>query len=147
MRRKSFADMNCSVARSLDVVGDPWTLLIVRDLFRRIGRFGDLQASLGIPRNTLTARLNDLVDSGIVQRVEYQSRPPRYDYTLTAKGRALGPVILTLMAWGDQWADKGEPLVVTVERATGRRITPIFVDEQTGIPITDQRFETRAADQ
>ena len=147
MRRKSFAEMNCSVARTLDIVGDPWTLLIVRDLFRRIERFDDLKESLGIARNTLTARLKDLVDNGIVERVEYQANPPRYDYRLTAKGRALGPIILTLMSWGDEWADRGEPLVVTVERATGRRVTPILVDEETGIRVTDSRFETRAANQ
>lgn len=146
MRRKSFADMNCSVARTLDIVGDPWTLLVVRDLFRGIERFDDLQQSLGIARNTLTARLKQLLDNGIVERVEYQPHPPRYDYRLTRKGRALGPVLLSLMAWGDEWGDVGEPLVVTVDRTTGRRVQPVYVDEETGLPITDRRFETRAAD-
>lgn len=132
MKRKSLADMNCSVARALDVVGDPWTLLIVRDVFWGYHRFGEFQERLGIPRNTLTDRLHTLVESGVLDKIPYQDNPERFEYRLTDKGRALSPVIITLLQWGDEWSDVGEPPVRLVDRDTGRPLTLSLYDEATG---------------
>lgn len=137
MRRKSYAEMNCSVARALDVVGDPWTLLVVRDLFWGYHRFDEIQRRLGIARNTLTDRLGVLVEHGIAERVSYQDNPERFEYLLTPKGRALQPVIITLLAWGDEWSGIEEPPVHLVVKSTGRRVTPVLVDADTGTPLRE----------
>ena len=104
MERTSFAEMRCSLARSLDLIGDWWSPLIVRDLFLGVVRFDDLVEDLGISRNLLTRRLKALVDGGVVERNAYQLRPARYEYRLTAAGRELVPVMLALPEWGDRWA-------------------------------------------
>lgn len=132
MKRKSYSDMNCSVAQALEVVGDPWTLLVVRDVMFGFHRFNDLQERLGIARNTLTARLTTLVADGVLDKVAYQDNPERFEYRLTAKGRALSPVIVTLMQWGDEWSDLPEPPVRLVEEASGRRLDPVLVDRTSG---------------
>ncbi|PWR20560.1 winged helix-turn-helix transcriptional regulator [Zavarzinia compransoris] len=113
MQRTSFARMQCSLARGLDVVGDGWTLLILRDLFLGLDRFDDLVADLGISRNLLTRRLTQLIDSGIVERRAYARRPLRYAYSLSPAGLDLVPAILALTAWGERWARpaEGSPLV------------------------------------
>ena len=103
MRRRTFDDMDCSVARALDIVGEWWTLLILRDAFVGVRRFDDFHRRLGISRNVLTTRLDLLVEHGIFQRVQYQDRPPRDEYRLTEKGAALWPVINALRQWGDTW--------------------------------------------
>ena len=101
---------DCSIQRTLDVIGDRWTLLILRDVFRGVRRFSRIQDDLGIARNLLTDRLATLVDAGIVEKVPYQERPVRHEYCLTEKGRALSPVLLALMRWGDSWCgDDGAP--------------------------------------
>jgi DNA-binding HxlR family transcriptional regulator len=108
--------MNCSVARTLDIVGEWWTLLIVRDIMMGQHRFEGIQADLGIARNILSDRLNTLVAHEIVDRVKYMDHPERFEYRLTAKGRDLFPVIAALMAWGDRWASpEGPPLVLRHE--------------------------------
>jgi DNA-binding HxlR family transcriptional regulator len=113
MQRTSFEDMNCSIARTLHVVGEWWSLLIVRDAFLGVTKFDDFQARLAISRNILTQRLNHLVDNEILQRVPYQQHPPRFEYRLTDKGRDLFHVITALRQWGDRWAaPDGEPLTV-----------------------------------
>jgi DNA-binding HxlR family transcriptional regulator len=100
--RVSFADMTCSIARTLDVVGDRWTLLILRDVFRGIHRFDGFLESLPIARNVLADRLGHLVERGVLRREQYAEHPPRYEYRLTRRGRELYPVLLALMDWGDQ---------------------------------------------
>lgn len=137
MKRKSYADMNCSVARALDVVGDPWTLLVVRDMFWGFHRFDEIQERLGIARNTLTDRLSLLVDQGVAERVKYQDSPDRYEYRLTTKGRALRPVIWSLMEWGDTWSGIEEPPVRLIEGKSGRPISLLLVDAETGTPLRD----------
>jgi DNA-binding HxlR family transcriptional regulator len=113
MQRTSFEDMNCSIARTLHVVGEWWSLLIVRDAFLGVTRFDDFQARLAISRNILTQRLNHLVDNEILQRVLYQQHPLRFEYRLTEKGRDLFHVVTALRQWGDRWvAPDGEPLRV-----------------------------------
>lgn len=103
MRRASFADMNCSIARSLEIIGEWWTPLILRDAFFGISRFDDFQSRLGIARNILSARLDTLVDTGVMERRTYDEARNRSDYVLTDKGRALWPVLTALRQWGDEW--------------------------------------------
>ena len=114
MRRTSLAEFRCSVARTVDVVGEWWTPLIVRDAFYGVRRFEDFQRSLGLARNVLAARLDRLVAEGIFERRRYDERPPRDEYVLTEKGRDLFPVIAALMAWGDRWTagESGPPLLL-----------------------------------
>src|SRR5260370_843052 len=104
VQRTSFEDMTCSVAQCLDVVGEWWSLLIVRDAFLGVTRFDDFQARLGISRNILTQRLNHLVDSEVLKRVAYSDHPPRSEYRLTTKGRDLWHVITAMRQWGDRGA-------------------------------------------
>jgi len=114
MHRASFEDMNCSIARSLEVIGEWWTLLILRDAFLGITRFEEFQERLGIARNILATRLQTLVDHGVLERRCYEEARGRYDYLLTEKGKALWPVLVTIRQWGDQWiAGAGhEPLTM-----------------------------------
>ncbi|WP_406493282.1 winged helix-turn-helix transcriptional regulator [Streptomyces sp. NBC_00846] len=102
-QRTSLADADCAIAQALDVVGDWWTLLIVRDTARGVHRFDALQEELGVSRKVLTERLRLLVDAGVLSREPYQDRPPRYEYRLTRRGRALLPVLIALQDWGDSW--------------------------------------------
>jgi DNA-binding HxlR family transcriptional regulator len=118
MRRKSIAGMSCSIARALDVVGEWWTLLIVRDLsMNGVHRFDELQEGLGIARNVLTLRLQRLVDLGIVQTRLYHERPKRYEYYLSEKGRELESVLYALLEWGDRWTRDGTAPPVRIEHA------------------------------
>lgn len=112
MGRTDFGAMNCSIARSLHLIGDSWTPLILRDIFLGITRFDDLRDDLGIARNVLAARLAWLVDREILVRQAYQERQVRYDYFLGEKGRDLAPVLMALMAWGDRWTagEDGPPM-------------------------------------
>ncbi|MEU4093162.1 winged helix-turn-helix transcriptional regulator [Streptomyces sp. NPDC026673] len=102
-RRTQLGDANCSIAQALDVVGDWWTLLIVRDTARGVHRFDDLHRELGMSRKVLAERLRLLVDADVLTREPYQERPVRYAYRLTPRGRALLPVLIALQDWGDQW--------------------------------------------
>ena len=121
MKKVSLADMDCSIARALDVVGEWWTLLIVRDAFLGVTRFDDFARRLGIARNVLTARLDKLVDEEVLERVPYEEgQRSRYDYRLTPKGRALWPVITTLRQWGDEWiSGEGHEPVLLEHRSCG----------------------------
>jgi len=125
--RTDFSDMECSIARTLGVIGERWSLLIVRDAFYGIRRFDDFRADLGIARNVLTDRLNTLVDQGIFERRQYEQRPPRYEYLLTAKGIDLLPVILAMMRWGDRWEGDGAPPVTLTHKNCGHRTEPVVV--------------------
>ena len=101
---------SCSIQRTLDVIGDRWTLLILRDIFRGVRRFSRIRDDLGIAKNLLTDRLATLVETGVVEKVPYQERPVRHEYRLTDKGRALSPALVALMRWGDVWCfDTGAP--------------------------------------
>lgn len=137
MQRTSFADMPCSIARSLDVVGEWWSFLVIRDVFNGLRRFDDLLAHLGISRNILTDRLNSLVAKGVLKRARYQERPPRYEYRLTEKGLDLLPVLLLLMRWGDKWlaGEQGAPVTVT-HRDCGQQTIPTVTCSECGQPLT-----------
>jgi DNA-binding HxlR family transcriptional regulator len=125
VQRKSFEDVTCSVAQCLDVVGEWWSLLIIRDAFLGVTRFGDFQSRLGISRNILTQRLNHLVDHDILKRVRYQDHPPRFEYRLTGKGRDLWPVVTAMRQWGDRWAAPDGPPVETRHIACGHIVTAV----------------------
>ena len=142
MRRKQLDHMQCSIAKALDVVGDPWTMLILRDALLGVNRFEDFSTRLGVPRATLTARLDHLCAAGVLERRRYQERPPRDEYALTDKGRALRPVVVTLMRWGDEWIRDDDPPTLLVDEATGARIDPVLVDRATGTALDD--LEVRA---
>jgi DNA-binding HxlR family transcriptional regulator len=128
VKRTSFADMPCSIARALDLVGEWWSLLIIRDVFNGVRRFDDLLSHLGISRNVLTDRLNALVENGILKRHRYQERPPRYDYRLTEKGLDLWPVLVSIMSWGDKWLpDEQGPPVILIHKHCDSPAAPAMV--------------------
>lgn len=144
MKPKSFAGMRCSIAGALELIGDRWALLLIRDLSLGLSRYDDLRASTDIPAATLAARLKHLMASGIVERVRYQERPPRDEYQLTRKGKDLWKVNLALREWGDRWdaSGYGAPTVKTVDRETGHTLTLGLVDTKTGqaVPATRARL-------
>ncbi len=111
MLNRTYEGQNCSIARALELVGERWTLLIIRDAFLGRRRFDEFQESLGIARNVLTERLNRLVDEGIFERVAYSERPLRFEYRLTEKGRDLSVPLLALMQWGDRHLGHKPPRV------------------------------------
>lgn len=133
MQRTSFADMNCSVAQALEVVGEWWTLLILRDAVLGVRRFEEFQGRLGIARNVLADRLQKLVDHGVLERRPYQDRPRRDEYVLTAKGRDLLPVIHALREWGDRWVfGRDRAPVRIVHDGCGRRTRAVTTCEHCG---------------
>jgi DNA-binding HxlR family transcriptional regulator len=109
--RRDYEGQDCSIARALEVVGERWTLLIVRDCFLGLRRFEEFQQSLGIARNILTDRLNRLVAEGILERVRYSERPERYEYRLTPKGRDLEIALAGLRQWGDTYISDKPPRI------------------------------------
>jgi DNA-binding HxlR family transcriptional regulator len=121
---KQFADISCSIARAVDVIGQRWTPLIVRDLFAGMTKFEDIRRDLGIASNILAARLDELDRNGVVDRRQYQSAPARYEYVLTDKGEDLYPVIATLLAFGDKWLSAPDgPPTLTVHADCGHPTT------------------------
>jgi DNA-binding HxlR family transcriptional regulator len=135
VQRKTFEDMRCSVAQCLDVVGEWWSLLIVRDAFLGVTRFDDFQARLGISRNILTQRLNGLVDHGVLRRVAYQDHPPRSEYRLTDKGRDLWHVVTAMRQWGDRWAAPDGPPLETRHTACGHVTVAVPTCAHCGGPL------------
>lgn len=123
MGRKRFDEMNCGIAQALEAFGDWWTLLIVRDAFLGVRRFADFERSLGIAKNILTARLQHLVEHGILERVDAGSEGQRFEYRLTEKGDALLPVLTALREWADAWVfGRGNEPAIVRDRRTGRRV-------------------------
>lgn len=123
MRWNEIDQQLCSVARALAVVGDRWTLMILRDAFLGTRRFEDFHRQLGVSRHRLSDRLNKLVEHGVLRKVLYQERPKRYEYRLTKKGVALQPIMLTLAQWGDQWCDDGRGAPVEYRHRTCGKVT------------------------
>jgi DNA-binding HxlR family transcriptional regulator len=134
MLKRDYPSQYCSVASTLEVIGERWTILILRDVFMGIRRFEDLQRDLGVARNILQTRLERLVDAGIVRKRPYQERPLRHEYRLTEKGADLWPVLVALLKWGDKYAIAGERPVILQHRECGgelddrRRCTVCGVD-------------------
>jgi DNA-binding HxlR family transcriptional regulator len=132
MLRRDYDGQNCSVARALEIVGERWTLLIIRDAFLGLRRFEQFQENLGIARNVLADRLNRLVEEGIMERVRYSERPERFEYRLTAKGWDLQIAMAGLRQWGDKYLSEKPPRV-TRRRADKRPVIAAFVPEGTDV--------------
>jgi DNA-binding HxlR family transcriptional regulator len=144
MRHKSFGEMQCPVARTLERVGDWWTILILRDAFQGRTRFDEFQKSLDIAPNILSRRLTALVEDGLLQRRRYSDHPPREEYVLTERGRDFRTVVLAMLAWGNRHLAPEGKSVVLIDGETGREIDPILVDPVTGRPVTDYPYRTVA---
>jgi len=142
MQHKSFGDMQCPVARSLEHVGEWWSILILRDAFNGLSRFDQFLKNLDIAPNMLTRRLKGLVASGLLERRRYSERPPRDEYVLTERGRDFRPVMLSLLAWGNKHFAPEGVSVRLVDRATGVEADPVLVDRISGRPLTDPAFTT-----
>ncbi|MFO1058239.1 MAG: helix-turn-helix domain-containing protein [Dongiaceae bacterium] len=144
MRRKSFGKMACPIARSLERVGEWWSMLILRDAFTGLTRFEQFQKSLGIAPNMLTRRLTALVEAGLLERRPYSTHPPRHDYLLTDRGRDFWPVLVSLLAFGNRhFAPDGESVVI-VDAATGAPAEPVLVDRRSGRAIAEPEFRAAA---
>jgi DNA-binding HxlR family transcriptional regulator len=135
MERKSFAAMHCSIAQCLEVVGEWWSMLILRDAFFGVSRFDQFQERLGISRNVLNQRLAKLVDAGILVKVPYSQHPPRYDYWLTGKGRDLWPVLTSMRQWGDKHAAPDGPPVLIRHSNCGQICTAVPACSACGKPM------------
>ncbi len=142
MERKSLADMQCPIARSVDRVGEWWSILILRDASQGLTRFDQFQKSLGIGTSILTRRLQALVEDGMLERHRYSERPPRDEYRLTERGRDFQPVLWALVAFGNKhFAPEGKALVI-VDRETGVEADPVLVHGVSGRPLTRDVFRT-----
>jgi DNA-binding HxlR family transcriptional regulator len=126
----------CSIQGTLDVIGDRWTLLILRDIFRGVRRFSQLEDNLGIAKNLLASRLSKLVAADIVTKIPYQDKPIRHEYFLTQKGRDLSPSLVALMRWGDRWCNDGTPPTLLVHSECG---TPL--NQITQCPTCDESLD------
>lgn len=136
MKWQEVGETPCSMARSLAILGDRWTLLILRNCFLGMRRFDEFQASLGVTRQVLADRLSRLVEAGALKKVPYQERPPRYEYRLTEMGHDLHPVLLALANWGDRWLDEGRGAPVEyVHKACGHKFRPTMVCPECGEPV------------
>jgi len=141
MQHKGFDKMPCPIARSLEHVGEWWSILILRDAFKGLSRFDQFQKSLGIAPNMLTRRLNTLVDSGLLERRLYSEKPPRYEYLLTPRGQDFRPVLWSLVAWGNKhFPPEGQTFVV-VDAETGKQADPVLVDSRSGRVLRGPEFE------
>jgi DNA-binding HxlR family transcriptional regulator len=143
---KEYEGQICSIARSLELVGERWTLLVVREIFHGRRKFSEMQRSLGVARNVLTARLQRMVDEDIIERRPYSERPERYEYFLTEKGLDLWPVMTALMFWGDKYEPlpDGPPVLVIHKGECGGVIDERRICTKCGKPLTVR--ETRAVD-
>jgi DNA-binding HxlR family transcriptional regulator len=138
MQNTPFGNMRCPLARSLSRVGDWWNILILREAFYGSTRFDQLQQRLGIATNTLTRRLNTMVEQGLLERRRYSERPPRDEYILTDLGRDFRPVLVALYAWGNKNFTPEGKWAELADAATGRPIDPVVIDRNTGAPLPDR---------
>jgi DNA-binding HxlR family transcriptional regulator len=144
MRRRSFETLQCPIARSLERVGEWWSILILRDAFLGLTRFEQFQKSLDIAPNMLTRRLTTLVESGMLERSRYSEHPPRDEYLLTERGRDFRPVLWALLAWGNRhFAPEGASVVI-VDGDTGAIAEPVLVDAVSGRTLTAPPFRSAA---
>jgi len=144
MRHKSFGNMQCPIARSLERVGEWWSILILRDASLGLTRFDEFQESLGIAPNMLVRRLKALVEAGLLERRRYSERPPRDEYVLTQAGRDFRPVLWALLAWGNKhFAPEGASVVV-VDSKTGAQADPVLVDRKSGRRLVEPAFRSAA---
>ena len=143
MLPRDYSDINCSVARTLEVLGDRWTLLIIRNALLGVTRFDDHLRLLDLARNVLADRLTRLTDDGILERVAYQERPLRHEYRVTDKGRDLWPVIAAMVDWGDSYYAPGGPPRLLVHRQCGGVLEQHLSCQACRTPITAADITTR----
>jgi len=141
MLARDYPDQDCSAARTLAVIGERWTLLVIRDVLTGMRRFEEIQRSLGIARNVLAARLRRLVDEGILEQRPYSEHPPRYEYFLTDKGLDLWPVLVAMMAWGDRHASPSGPPLLLEHKGCGGGIDDRRICDRCGerLSVRDAR--------
>ena len=139
MLKRDYEGQTCSIARALEVVGDRWTLLVIRDVGVGRHRFDELLESLGIASNVLTDRLNRLVDAGVLQRVRYNERPERFEYHLTEKGLELGVALLALMQWGDRHLSERPPAIA--RRRSDRSAIAVRIVAKDGSTVAPDELE------
>jgi DNA-binding HxlR family transcriptional regulator len=135
MLPRTYEHQVCSVARSLELVGDRWTLLIVRDALLGVHRFDDFRARLAVAHNVLSDRLSRLTEAGLLERRRYQERPDRYDYHLTQQGRDLWPVVMSLLLWGDKYFAPDGPPLLPLHRDCGGLLTPQLTCAECGAAL------------
>ena len=150
MRWSEIDQQDCSVAQALSIVGDRWTLLVLRDAFMRVRRFEDLLESTGAPRPILSERLKTLVENGVLEKRLYSERPDRFEYRLTEMGLDLWPVLISLLRWGDKWMpDKDGPPVVVRHKGCGSAVLPELACPDCGewVTATDMEAHRRRSTQ
>lgn len=143
MKKTTFQHMPCPIAQALEIIGDGWNVLILREAFSGASRFDDFAQALGIPTNTLTRRLKELVVAGILVRRPYSERPARYEYLLTPKARDLRPLLLVLLQWGNRHGSLGQTKTMLVDSITGSPVDLELVDRATGLPISTRHRVVR----
>jgi DNA-binding HxlR family transcriptional regulator len=136
MKRSNFSEMSCSIARTLDLIGEWWTPLIIRDLLIGNRRFDGLRKNLGISKKILADRLQSLLASGIIVKRLYEQSPPRHEYVLTEKGEELGPILLAMLSWGDKWLSGGKPPLKVMHRDCGHTLKTRVVCTACGEPVS-----------
>jgi DNA-binding HxlR family transcriptional regulator len=140
MERKSFGNMQCPVARTLERVGEWWSILILRDALHGLTRFDQFQKSLDIAPNMLTRRLNSLVESGLLERRQYSERPPRHEYILTDLGRDFRSILVALNTWGNKHFAPEGPSVLLIDSTTGEVAEPVMIDGKSGKRLNSPDF-------
>lgn len=144
MKWEDLAQEPCSVARSVAVIGDRWTLMILRDCFLGVRRFEAFQARLGISRTIIAERLKHLTQEGVLRRVAYQDSPTRYEYRLTDKGLELHPVVMAIVHWGDRhYAGAAGPPLLHRHKTCGCDFHPVQTCSECGEPVDARAVETR----
>ncbi|WP_330180346.1 helix-turn-helix transcriptional regulator [Nocardia sp. NBC_01503] len=144
MARTDFGGIACSIARSAAIVGDPWALLVVRDVAVGLHRFDEIQRDLGVATNVLSDRLQRLVSAEVLRKDRYERHPDRFEYRLTDKGRDLMPALLALMAWGDRWESGAEGPPLLVRHKDCDHITqPVVVCDRCGEQLTTGSVDYR----
>jgi DNA-binding HxlR family transcriptional regulator len=145
MKWRALSDERCSVARSVAVIGDRWTLMLLRDCFLGVRRFEDFERRLGISRSIIAERLKRLVDEGVLRKEAYQDHPVRHEYRLTEKGLALHPVIMAIVHWGDaHYADEGGPPLIHRHKTCGHDFAPVQTCSECGEVVTARDVDVRA---
>jgi DNA-binding HxlR family transcriptional regulator len=142
--RRRFSDQNCSVAQALEVLGDWWTLLVVREAFLGTRRFADFEVTLGISKNVLAKRLGHLVRRGVLERFDAGQHGVRYEYVLTPMGKDLATVMTALRQWADRWViGRGNEPLLVYDRRTGRPIPRLRISGEDGQPLSARHLEIR----
>jgi DNA-binding HxlR family transcriptional regulator len=145
MHKADLSALPCSIARSLQVVGEWWTMLVLRDLCFGCNRFDEIAEHLGIARNILKARLDSLIDSGMAYRHQYSERPERHEYLPTEKGLDFVPVLLSIAAWGDRWTAQGSPPMLITHLTCGHDTTATVVCSACAAPLGRDDIDVRPA--